>query len=330
MQRGHGGATAKLGKPSRVRPAEPSYRSKLKWAKHHLDDLSAAFLADHNAGRFGPDVKPDPNAASQSIQATFRVPDDLLVKYSLMAGDCIQNLRAALDHLAHALSGEQRQSQFPIYATVTDYAEKGLPRIEGMSATAQAAIERLQPYHAGQNVEGDPLRKLNRLSNIDKHRLLQVVGLQLTGERVREVERRQPIDPTIHVGYSSTGALVDGAVHRSIPAPKEGMHMQFDFAMGLTFQDVKPATGCSSRRCPRPARARAYAGSVVELLARQQPTLDEASETRTVKLARRPFLVALDSTHHGGCRTRRSSARAHGATSKTGGRRNRRSYGQTS
>src|SRR5438034_2347726 len=43
-----------------------------------------------------------------------------------------------------------------------------------------------------------------------------------------------------------------------------------------------------------------------------------------------PFLVALDAPLRGGCRTRRSSARAHGATRKTGGRRNRRSHGQTS
>lgn len=220
---------------------EPSYRAKLKWAKHHLDDLKAAFLADHHAGRFRPDVQPDPHAPSQSIQATFRVPDDLLIQYSLMAGDCIQNLRASLDYLAHDLSAGNRSSQFPIFPTVTEYTEKGVPMTAGMSATAQAAIERLQPYHAGKDAEGDPLRKLNRMSNIDKHRLLQMIDLRLSGELLREVDRLQPLDPTMHAGYESTGALVDKAVHRTIPAPGPGMHMQLDYSLRLAFKDVEPA-----------------------------------------------------------------------------------------
>ena len=108
---------------------EPSYKSKLKRAKQHLDRLRAAFLADQNAGRFRPAIDQDADPTRKTIKLTFRVPEDRFIVYSLMAGDCIQNLRATLDHLAHTLTGNRRSSQFPIFSTVTEYAEKGLPLI---------------------------------------------------------------------------------------------------------------------------------------------------------------------------------------------------------
>src|SRR5947207_1685698 len=98
---------------------QASYRHKLSRARFHIAGLRDAFLADHKAGRFRPDVTKHDAASGTRFQATFRVPEEQMVSYSLMAGDGIQNLRATLDHLAYALAGSRRReglTQFPICA----------------------------------------------------------------------------------------------------------------------------------------------------------------------------------------------------------------------
>jgi hypothetical protein len=224
---------------------ERNYSSKLKRAQHHVNNLRETFLADHNAGRFRPDVQPNANAPSRGLEIRFRVPDELLIVYSLIAGDAVQTLRATLDHLAYALAGKKAggHTQFPIFSDVAEFAQQGVPRLAGMSDPAKTAIEGLQPYHAGQQFKSNPLWKINRMSNIDKHRLLNVVGLRLSGEKIREVERRQDIDPTMHAGYTSTGPLVDSTVKRTIPPPPPGMNMQYDYSLHLSFKEVQPAVG---------------------------------------------------------------------------------------
>ena len=66
--------------------------------------------------------------------------------------------------------------QFPIFPNPAEYVAKGVPMIDGISAVATTAIERLQPYHAA-DLEANPLRRLNRISNIDTHSRLRVVSL---------------------------------------------------------------------------------------------------------------------------------------------------------
>jgi hypothetical protein len=106
---------------------------------------------------------------------------------SLIAGDCIHNLRASLDNLAFELalaytegplpSDAEADSGFPIFSS--DPAESSKPwplkkfndMIRCIDPLAKAEIERLQPYKRGHGFRRDRLWQLNKLESIDKHRL---------------------------------------------------------------------------------------------------------------------------------------------------------------
>lgn len=108
-------------------------------------------------------------------------------------GECVYNMRSALDHLAYGLniagSGQDPPpnwgiSQFPIYSDRLTYRKggrRGRPArqlIEHFPRGAKAAVERVQPYHGRKD---DPasarrLSDLSELSNIDKHRRFPVAA----------------------------------------------------------------------------------------------------------------------------------------------------------
>ena len=110
---------------------------------------------------------------------------------SLIAGDCVHNLRSALDNLAFELAlahkrgalskGIQSDSAFPILRQDIERDDNSMKRFKTMtgacvqtrrqssSSCSHIAGERLRFY--------DPLWKLNELSNQEKHRLLPVASL---------------------------------------------------------------------------------------------------------------------------------------------------------
>jgi hypothetical protein len=96
------------------------------------------------------------------------------LKYSVLIGETIYNLRAALDYLIYELaildSGTmQERTQFPIYDTPNGF--RGRPRtcLGGISEVHTTAIELLQPYNGV-----DWTKRLQSISNPDKHRHLVV------------------------------------------------------------------------------------------------------------------------------------------------------------
>ena len=110
------------------------------------------------------------------------------IQLSVIAGDCIHNLRSALDHLPWALvlnnGGEPKEignpkTQFPILGApprnaLTIYAASG-----GPGTAAEPILDMLQPYSEESDPElraEHPLLVLGRLSNTDKHRILNVVA----------------------------------------------------------------------------------------------------------------------------------------------------------
>jgi hypothetical protein len=108
-------------------------------------------------------------------------------------GECVYNMRSALDHLAYGLNilGSEEDpppnggiSQFPIYSDRRTYRKggrSGRPAgklIEHFPRGARTAVERVQPYHGRKN---DPagarrLSDLAQLSNIDKHRRFPIAA----------------------------------------------------------------------------------------------------------------------------------------------------------
>jgi hypothetical protein len=111
----------------------------------------------------------------------FALHEQLPAELPLVIGDCIHNLRGALDYIAWVLTRDDRrpndkQIQFPIFESAWDEKSQTLA---GLTDEACQDLHKLQPFH-GPNRTNRPthdLANLARLSNWDKHRQLVIGGL---------------------------------------------------------------------------------------------------------------------------------------------------------
>lgn len=149
-------------------------------AKCHIADLETELRAFLNGDPYpyGVGVKRDPESRRliYYVASVRETPD----KIALIAGDAIQNLMSALDHLAYQLvcsdTGDAPPNPnwiyFPIQDTAEKYEAKKRGKIEGAQQVTIDAIDLLKPYRGG----NDLLWMLYRLNNIEKHRMLITVG----------------------------------------------------------------------------------------------------------------------------------------------------------
>jgi hypothetical protein len=101
-------------------------------------------------------------------------------KFSALLGDCIHNLRAALDYCTWAAASPDARSSnatqvaFPLHDTAKGFNEWKRKRGSWYGAATLDVIERAQPFHANESERIHQLKLLQVLSNTDKHRLLNV------------------------------------------------------------------------------------------------------------------------------------------------------------
>jgi hypothetical protein len=109
---------------------------------------------------------------------------------ALAVGDCLGNIRTALDYLVYRLtqlhSGcELDGTAYPIFQERGGYfrifkgemaRNSGHYRVRGIRPDIAEFIERMQPYHQPEGFERDALWLLNQLCNIDKHRFLHLAA----------------------------------------------------------------------------------------------------------------------------------------------------------
>jgi len=149
-------------------------RLKIIWAYHHLKllntEVDLALKSQPNAvvGQ----IEPETGDKVYRAQMTSQPPRE----WGLILGDCVHNLRSALDHMVWdlvQLNGQTPDSntEFPIYWDRAKYSLKGEAdrKLRGVSTQAVDLIEQAQPYHAGQP-QGHPLWILRELDVRDKHR----------------------------------------------------------------------------------------------------------------------------------------------------------------
>ena len=105
-----------------------------------------------------------------------------LEDWTLIIGDCIHNLRSALEHLVYAIavheSGQnpppkEDRLAFPIVDKPTDFKEASR-RIATLSDDVRAAIESVQPYNRTHPIVPPPLTLLREFEKTDKHKLLRL------------------------------------------------------------------------------------------------------------------------------------------------------------
>lgn len=151
--------------------------AKFDRAVQHFGELRqevTTFLASQPY-RVATKVDPESKRRIYYLASVAEIPESV----PLIAGDVIQNLRSALDHLAYNLfvdgtGGSElgRHIYFPVASGVDEYNESKGRRTRGISGEALAAIDVIEPYKGGNEM----VWQIGELNNIDKHRLLVTVG----------------------------------------------------------------------------------------------------------------------------------------------------------
>ncbi len=167
---------------------------KIKRAKEHVSDLERQLRAFLSANPYKVDAKRDPQTRKLIYYVVSVEPTPECLP--LIAGDAIQNLMSALDHLAYQIVCSDTADNppnpnwiyFPIADTAAKYEAVKRGKIEGARQETLDAIDALKPYKGG----NDLLWILYKLNNIEKHRLLLTVGSQAAG---------------VHLGQMMSGLL---------------------------------------------------------------------------------------------------------------------------
>jgi hypothetical protein len=155
---------------------------KLEWAKQHIHylDLGLKRFGDSEGGiyRVVIDSDRDPIHDFVRVELVESIPKEV----SLMLGDALHNLRAAIDYMWSEIGGKtitaKGKKEFPIYPTRTLLEQffDARPNEPFLAGIRSVVLDTIQPYKGG---NGDALFALNRLNNTDKHELL-VPNIQLS------------------------------------------------------------------------------------------------------------------------------------------------------
>lgn len=105
-------------------------------------------------------------------------PNDYIppIRLSVLAGECVHNMRSALDNLICALAMSQDANckctriAFPISKDEADWKRKAKDDLRGVPVAAQDVVRKSQPWV--DVVAPHPLAILSCLSSMDKHRML--------------------------------------------------------------------------------------------------------------------------------------------------------------
>ena len=179
-------------------PLSPLERINLKItrAEQHLSDLRRALTGYLESQPYGAMYEYDPSYGSRvrGLRITEHPPPG----FAAYVGDCLHNLRSALDYLAWELvlaAGQtpNDRTEFPIFSEPLKYSKAASIRLTGVSPAPLATVEALQPYHNGQSFADHPLWILHRLSILDKHRSLLLAGAWVEGADLFTVGSR--VDP---------------------------------------------------------------------------------------------------------------------------------------
>ena len=152
---------------------------KVDRAKEHLSSLKEAVKAFLDTAPYKIGTKREPH--SRKLIYYMASLEPVPWRVSALAGDVLNNLRSALDHLAFQLffagTGKPGDSfkhvYFPIADDAAKFKAKSPRQVRGMGTVAMNAIGALEPYKGG---KGHQFWLLHNLNNVDKHRLLIAAG----------------------------------------------------------------------------------------------------------------------------------------------------------
>ena len=170
-----------------------------------------------------------------------------LKRWALVAGEILFNLRCVLDHLVYALAVEESGANPPQYAKklafpITDshdalMDEIGKKRLYGLSTQAVNLIASAQPYPGGNRI----LAVLRDLNNIDKHRMLHLVALNVSEGAV--LSPPEVSLPEFEVWVNSEPLEKEATLARvKYSEPHGKLGMEFAFVLTISFWE-RPQRG---------------------------------------------------------------------------------------
>lgn len=163
-----------------------SAQRKLKRGVEHVRTLCGEADAFEDGKAYLFESEREPRAPQEIVYRCFAVQQRAMPHHwPLLAGEAMQNLRSALDHLIYEKSGGNRRTQFPIFTDACEFQVLGRRYMKGVPEGVRASIEEAQPYrHMKEDAAHHPLAQLSALSNLDKHRMLATVVSAVTNEGV--------------------------------------------------------------------------------------------------------------------------------------------------
>ena len=206
------------------------------WLK--IDRAEKHYNALHNELRTFAEVQPyrsitDHNAdfTKHWLAVEFDQPDDF-ARWGLMFGDCVHNLRSALDHVVYEIGVHEsgtdpppgwKKLMFPIMATESEFQKHGEWRIKTLSDPVKAIIRRQQPYSRSGPTDRTFMLRLHDSDIEDKHRQIRIVATSLVvGQAFVPLEGGQS------VGFERfDGPLLSGTPFLTLtfPEPRPEMEM---------------------------------------------------------------------------------------------------------
>ena len=184
-------------------------RSKVERAKQHISQLQLRLRTFAKTEPYRISTKRDPETREllYYVESISEVPVTVL----LILGDVLNNLRSALDHVAYQLvmvgtgTAPGKHVYFPIAEDATSYQAAISGKVKGARQGAIKVIEAIEAYKGG---KGHQLWVLNKLNNIDKHRLLLAVLAHYQGPS---------IGAFVHPGIQNLTVIYDDGRMENLP-----------------------------------------------------------------------------------------------------------------
>jgi hypothetical protein len=160
---------------------------RVRRGEKHLQAIKRGLLRHFEADEYlmTGEYQRDPNRPTGVVVIDPMTLPEINPRLNTLIGECLHDLRSALDHLAWQLVLKAKgtptdNTHFPVKDTDPGRDTKGRPRTPGVpggvSVPARALIREAQPYQWGPRYIEHPLWLLHQLWNIDKHRYVIAKG----------------------------------------------------------------------------------------------------------------------------------------------------------
>ncbi|SEB85237.1 hypothetical protein SAMN05444161_0008 [Rhizobiales bacterium GAS191] len=213
-------------------------RVKMERAKEHFDELAAAIQAFKSQVPY--EFVIDTLSRTGYDVYRYRERQAVPIKWGAILGDCIHNLRSALDILAHDAvreSGNQptNGTAFPICPDQAAFQRH--TGINLASAAARQLAESFNPHMKGNDEWKDDLYRLHLIDIVDKHRLLIPVAAAKTYDHVQSsASASMSLNLALVTSIRKCIKLLkDGDEVAAYPSTSPPIHVEpiFDIAFGV-------------------------------------------------------------------------------------------------